>query len=42
MRWMRLKIDLNSIMLRLKIKGYIPSAHDDWISQYGMDSYLPE
>ena len=31
---MRLKIDLNGIVLRLKIKGYIPSTHEDWDSQW--------
>ena len=31
---MRLKIDLNGIMLRLKIKGYTPSTRDDWDSQW--------
>ena len=34
MKLMRLKIDLNGIMLRLKIKGYTPSTHDDWDSQW--------
>ena len=31
---MRLKIDLNGIMLRLKIMGYTPSTQEDWDSQW--------
>lgn len=31
---LRLKIDLNGIMLRLKIRGYTPSTQDDWDSQW--------
>lgn len=34
MRSMKLTIDLHGILLQLKIKGYVPSTHDDWISQW--------
>lgn len=34
MKLMRLKIDLNGIMLCLKIRGYTPSTQDDWDSQW--------
>lgn len=31
---MKLTIDLHGILLQLKIKGYVPSTHEDWISQW--------